>query len=180
MRRLASEVVYENRWMRVIEDQVRLADGSAGTYGVVEKPDFALIVPLAEDGGLWVVEQFRYPVGERFYEFPQGSWEDRPDADPQEVAVGELREETGLRAGSLRLIGHLYQAYGYSTQGLRVWLATDLREGPAERSLEEQGMQARKLSREEWEATVADGRVKDAASVAAYGLLLLEEARAPS
>jgi hypothetical protein len=74
LRRLSTRVVYENRWMRVREDQVRRPDGSDGVYGVVEKPDFALIVPLADDGGLWVVEQFRYPVGERFCEFPQGSW----------------------------------------------------------------------------------------------------------
>lgn len=176
IRRLATRVVYENRWMRVREDEVRRADGSEGVYGVVEKPDFALIVPVAGDGGLWVIEQFRYPVGGRFCEFPQGSWEDQPDSDPELLARGELREETGLRAGSLRRLGRLYQAYGYSSQGLDVWLATDLGEGTPDRSLEEQGMEALKVSRDEWHSMVADGRVKDTASVAAYGLLLLEEA----
>lgn len=53
IRQVASRVVYENRWMRVREDEVRRADGSRGTFGVVEKPDFALIVPLAADGGLF-------------------------------------------------------------------------------------------------------------------------------
>jgi len=72
IRQLASRVVYENRWMRVREDDVRRADGSGGIFGVVEKPDFALIVPLAADGGVWAVEQFRYPVGGRFLEFPAG------------------------------------------------------------------------------------------------------------
>jgi len=176
IRRLSTRVVYENRWMRVREDQVRRADGSDGVYGVVEKPDFALIVPLADDGGLWVVEEFRYPVGERFCEFPQGSWEDRPDAHPDLLARSELREETGLQAASLRRLGHLYEAYGFSNQGFDVWLATGLREGRADRSPEEQGMRARKLDRAEWNAMIAGGRVKDAPSVAAYGLLLLEEA----
>lgn len=179
VRRLSTRVVYENRWMRVREDQVRRPDGSDGVYGVVEKPDFALIVPLADDGGLWVVEQFRYPVGERFCEFPQGSWEERPNTDPELLARSELREETGLQAGSLRRLGHLYEAYGFSNQGFDVWLATGLREGPADRSPEEQGMHARKLDRDEWKAMIADGRVKDAPSVAAYGLLLLEEASGP-
>ena len=174
--RLASQVVYENRWMRVREDRVRRTDGSDGTYGVVEKPDFALIIPVAADGGLWVIEQFRYPVGGRFCEFPQGSWEDQPNADPELLARGELREETGLQAGSLRPLGRLYQAYGYSNQGLDVWLATDLREGTPDRSPEEQGMHAFEVSRDEWHSMVADGRVRDAASVAAYGLLLLDEA----
>ena len=178
IRRLATRVVYANRWMRVREDEVRRADGSKGVYGVVEKPDFALIVPVADDGGLWVIEQFRYPVGGRFCEFPQGSWEDEPDADSESLARGELREETGLQAGALRRLGRLYPAYGYSNQGLDVWLATDLREGPPDRSPEEQGMQAFKVSRDEWQSMVAGGRVRDAASVAAYGLLLLAEAGA--
>jgi ADP-ribose diphosphatase len=176
VRRLASRVVYENRWMRVREDHVRRADGGDGIFGVVEKPDFALIVPVADDGGLWVVEQFRYPVGGRFCEFPQGSWEDQPDVDAELLARAELREETGLQAGSLRRLGHLYEAYGYSNQGFDVWLATDLHEGTADRSPEEQGMQARKVRRDEWNTMLADGRVKDAPSVAAYGLLLLAEA----
>ena len=176
VRRLSTRVVYENRWMRVREDRVRRPDGSDGVYGLVEKPDFALIVPMADDGGLWVVEQFRYPVGGRFCEFPQGSWEDRPGTDPELLARAELREETGLQARSLRRLGHLYEAYGFSDQGFDVWLATGLEEGPPDRSSEEQGMWARKLDRGEWNAMIADGKVKDAPSVAAYGLLLLEEA----
>lgn len=179
IRRLASRIAYENRWMRVREDQIRLADGSRGIYGVVEKPDFALIVPVADDGALWMVEQLRYPVGGRFCEFPQGSWEDEPDADPEALAHGELREETGLRARSLRRLGRLYQAYGYSSQALDVWLATGLREGQPDRSPGEQGMRALQVSRDDWPRLVADGRVRDAASVAAYGLLLLDEADSP-
>jgi len=81
-----------------------------------------------------------------------------------------------VNAGSLRRLGHLYEAYGYSNQGFDILLATDLREGTADRSPEEQGMQARKVSRRDWNTMLADGRVKDAPSVAADGLLLLDEA----
>lgn len=37
-------------------------------------------------------------------------------------------------------------------------------------------MRAHKTSRHDWNTMLADGRVKDAPSVAAYGLLLLDEA----
>ena len=57
----ASRVVYENPWMRVREDAIGRPDGSAGIYGVVEKPDFALVIPVDADG-VWLVEQYRYPV----------------------------------------------------------------------------------------------------------------------
>jgi hypothetical protein len=69
---LATRVVYEHRWMRVREDSIRRRDGSDGIYGVVEKPDFVVIVPVEQDRSLHLVQQFRYPVGARYWELPQG------------------------------------------------------------------------------------------------------------
>jgi ADP-ribose pyrophosphatase len=83
---LRTRLVYENRWMRVREDAIRRPDGSQGIYGVVEKPDFVVIAPVEEDGSVHLVEQYRYPVGARFWEFPQGAWEHAPGADPIDVA----------------------------------------------------------------------------------------------
>ena len=73
MRTTGSREVYRNPWIRVREDAVERADGSAGVYSVVEKPHFALVLPYERDG-FWLVEQFRYPVGRRAWEFPQGTW----------------------------------------------------------------------------------------------------------
>lgn len=89
---LSSRLVYANRWMKLREDRIRRQDGSEGIYGVVEKPDFVAIAALDADDGLYLVEQYRYPVGGRFWELPQGSWETDPQADPEAVARGELRE----------------------------------------------------------------------------------------
>ena len=104
---LDSKIVYQNRWMRVREDVVARPDGSRGIYGVVEKPDYAVILPVDGDG-LHLVEQYRYPVGGRFWELPQGSWEERPDVDPAVLARAELEEETGLAAAEMREIGRLF------------------------------------------------------------------------
>jgi NUDIX domain-containing protein len=174
IRRLSSRVVYENRWMRVREDEIEHADGSPGIFGVVEKPDFALIIPREDDGALWLVEQERYPVGARYWEFPQGSWEQTPGADPLELARGELREETGLEAGSMRRLGNLYEAYGYCDQAFDVWLASNLTQGTPTRSSEEQDMRAKRVSGEEWKEMVQGGAVKDGPSLAAFALLLLD------
>jgi 8-oxo-dGTP pyrophosphatase MutT (NUDIX family) len=180
IRARSSKTVYENAWMRVREEEIERADGSQGIYGVVEKPDFALIIPQDADGGFWLVEQYRYPVSSRYWEFPQGSWEHQADADPAELARGELREETGLRAGTMEHLGHLFEAYGFSNQGFDVWLAADLEEAEASRHVEEQDMLARKISRVEWEAMRRDGTIKDAPSIAAYGLLLVNERADPA
>lgn len=169
---VSTRTAYTNRWMRVREDEVRRPDGSAGIFGVVEKDDFALVVP-AERDSFWLVEQYRYPVGGRYWEFPQGAL--GAGASPTETAHGELAEETGLRARRLDHIGYLYEAYGYSTQGFHVFLATELAPGRPERPAEERDMRVRRFSRAEFVEMVRRGSVRDAPSLAAWGLLRLEE-----
>lgn len=177
MRKTASRVVYENRWMTVREDAIERADGSSGIYGVVEKPDFALVVPFEGDA-VYLVEQYRYPVGARFREFPQGSWEDDPGADPLALACGELEEETGLRAASMERLGHLYEAYGFSTQGFHVYLATELQQGIPTPTIEEQGIRVERVTIPDFEQLVLQGQIKDAPTLAAYSLLRLHLDRA--
>jgi 8-oxo-dGDP phosphatase len=122
---LGTRQVYANPWMTVREDSIRRADGTTGIYGVVDKPDFALIIPL--DGErVRLVEQFRYPIAMRRWEFPQGTAPDRADADPLVLATRELREETGLRAGRMIELGLIDVAPGMSSQRGRVFLATAL------------------------------------------------------
>lgn len=165
MEQTSTRLVYENPWIRVREDEVRRADGSPGLYGVVDRPDFALVIPRDEHG-LWLVEQYRYPVGRRAWEFPQGAGADRSEA----LARAELLEETGLRAGSLRHLGHLHPAYGVLSQGFDVWLAEDLEEGEPQREASEQDMVSRRVPEAEFVEMVRRGDVVDACTIAAYGL----------
>jgi 8-oxo-dGTP pyrophosphatase MutT (NUDIX family) len=165
-----SRLVYENAWMRLREDAVVRPDGSTGVYGVVVKPDFALIIPF--DGEAFVlVEQFRYPVAGRYWEFPQGSWEGKRDTDPLELAAGELREETGLRAGSLRHLGHLFATYGYSTHGFDAFLATELTADEQALEATEQDLVVGRFTRAGIHDLIRTGALKDAMSLAALALL---------
>jgi 8-oxo-dGTP pyrophosphatase MutT (NUDIX family) len=165
----STRVVYENRWLRLREDRLERADGTPGLYAYVEKPSSALIVPL-EDGHVWLIEQYRHPIRERFWEFPQGAWEDEPDADAEALARGELAEETGLRAERVELIGSLYFAYGMSDQPVDVWRATGLEPGPQALEHTEADLRVARLPVGEVDAMVRDGRIRDAASVAAWHL----------
>lgn len=171
---LYSQEVYRNAWMTVREDRVQRADGSTGVYGVVDKPDFALVIPRDEHG-VWLVEQYRYPVRRRAWEFPQGSWGSGAAGLRADLAAAELREETGLHADDLRHLGHLYEAYGFCSQGFDVYLATGLTAGLPERELTERDMRHRRISEGDLRHLVRSGQIIDGASVAAYGLLLLDD-----
>ena len=176
MEQTSSREVYANPWMSVREDGVRRDDGSTGVYGVIDKPNYALVIPF--DGNrLHLVEQFRYPLGMRRWEFPQGTAPDRADVEAGELAARELREETGLRAATMLDLGLLDVAPGMSSQRGRVFLATGLTEGAHEREHEEQDMRTAWFSRDEFEKMIAAGDITDAQSIAAYALLQLHERR---
>jgi 8-oxo-dGDP phosphatase len=174
---LGSRQVYANPWMTVREDAIRRPDGSTGTHAVVDTPDIALIIPA--DGDLvHLVEQYRYPVDGRRWEFPSGSADQRRDDDAAALAARELREETGLEAGRLTPLGTLDITPSTLNQRCRVFLATDLIQGTPQRELEEQDMQSAWFSRAEVERMIDDATITDSKSIAAYALLLMRD-RAP-
>jgi 8-oxo-dGDP phosphatase len=176
--RISSQIVYQNPWMQLREDVIQRPDGSKGIYSYVDKPDFALIIPVERDG-FHLVEQYRYPVSHRSWEFPQGTLPDRQDGDPTELAMRELAEETGLRAGHIYRLGYLYPAKGMSSQGYTVFVAEQLEAGQHSREHEEQDMRQCRFSRAGFEDMIRDGTVSDDSTIAAYMLYLLSDRNQP-
>ncbi len=177
MTTLSSTQVYVNPWISVREDGIRRPDGSEGIYAVIDRPSFALVIPRAEDGALHLVEQYRYPLGARRWEFPMGTAPDRVEADPAELAVQELVEETGLSAARMERLGTLDVAPGMSSQRGHVFLATGLTAGPTRREASEQDMRAAWFTPGQFEDLIRRGEIADAQSLAAYALLGLHDAR---
>lgn len=171
--RVGRRTVYENRWMRVHEDEIRLRDGSSGIYGVVDKSDFVIVVPV-QDGMVHLVQQYRYPVGGRYWEFPQGSSEAGDEGSPVDAARRELEEETGLVADELTEVGRLFPLYGTVTQSCRIFLATKLRPGRARLDREEQDLVARAFLLSDVQSMILDGTIADSGTVASFGLLRLK------
>jgi 8-oxo-dGTP pyrophosphatase MutT (NUDIX family) len=176
---LSSRQVYANAWMTVREDAIRRDDGSDGIYGVIDKPTAAVVIP--QDGDRFhLVEQFRYPVGQRRWEFPMGTAPDRTELDPAQLAARELLEETGLVAGRMELLGDLDIAPGMSSQRAHIFLATELTAGDSAREHTEQDMLARWFTTAELETMFREGGIVDAQTLAAYLLLKLRQVEAPA
>ena len=170
---LRSKTVYQNRWMTVREDEIERPSGAKGLYSVVEKPHFAIIIPVHGDH-VYMVEQYRYPVGERQLEFPQGTLDDEPGVDPLTLAAGELKEETGLTASSMQYVGFQYLAYGMCNQGYHIYLARELTAGEQQLDPEEEGLTVHQLSLDELDKKIISGQVKDASTCNALGLARLK------
>jgi len=172
---ISSREVYRNPWTSVREDVIERANGVRGIYGVVDKDPASIIIPLdvaAEGEFVYLIEQFRYTVGGRHWELPQGGWE-TAEVVPEEMARGELKEETGLTAERMTLLSTLRIAYGVMNQKHHVFLAEGLRMGEATPDAEESDLVVRRVSVAEFEGMIVDGTIVDNCTVAAWGLYRL-------
>jgi ADP-ribose pyrophosphatase len=172
---ISSREVYRNPWTSVREDVIERENGQRGIYGVIDKDPACIVIPFdrtPEGEFVYLIEQFRYTVGGRFLEFPQGAWE-LADVVPEDLARGELREETGLTAEKMTHLSTLQIAYGVMNQKHFVFLAEGLTVGKSDPDAEESDLVVRRVSVEEFEAMVMDGTIVDNCTIAAWGLYRL-------
>ncbi len=172
---ISSREVYRNPWTSVREDVIERANGQRGIYGVIDKDPASIIIPLdvtAEGEFVYLIEQFRYTVGGRYWEFPQGGWE-TAEVVPEELARGELKEETGLTAERMTELTTLQIAYGVMNQKHHVFLAEGLTMGKAAPDAEENDLVVRRVRVAEFEGMILDGTIVDNCSVAAWGVYRL-------
>ena len=178
---ISSREVYRNPWTRVREDVIERSNGQRGIYGVIDKDPASIIIPLevtTEGEFLYLIQQYRYTVGDTFVELPQGGWE-QADVHPEEMARGELLEETGLTAEKMTLLSTLQIAYGVMNQKHYIFLAEGLTHGDAQPDDEEHDLVVRRVSVPEFERMVLSGEIVDNCSIAAWGLykIWLEQGR---
>ena len=122
--------VFDNPWINIVDCKVAHPDGSPGEYGVVRFKNLAVgVLPIDEDGSVWLVGQHRFPLDRYSWELPEGGGAlDRP---PLEAARRELAEETGLRARSWAPLCRFDISNSVTDERAQCFLAWDLEFGEA-------------------------------------------------
>ena len=162
---LDQRVTYDNPWIRVDEYQVRQPRGGHGIYGVVHFKNKAIgIVALDEAGCIYLVGQYRFPLGRYSWEIPEGGGPE--GEDPLETAQRELLEETGLVAEHWEVLLQMDVSNSVSDETCVVYLARGLSQHKAHPE-DTEVLAIKKLPFETALAQTLKGEITDSITVAA-------------
>lgn len=168
---LDTEDIYNNPWIKLQEHQVLTPAGNPGIYGVVQYHNKAVGVVPYDDGHVWLVGQYRFPLEKYSWEIPEGGA--APTETPLEAAKRELLEETGFTAQHYEPLLEMHLSNSVSDEWGIVYLATGLTPGTAQPE-ETEVLQLERVPLETVYRRVENREITDSLTVAAiYKLMLL-------
>src|SRR6056297_3571733 len=162
-KKLNSKVVFKGKLLHVFYDEVELPDGSTSSREWIKHPGACAVVPVYENGDIMMLRQFRYPMGQIFWEVPAGKI-DAGEAQ-EETARRELKEEAGVSAENLSYVGHFYPGIGYSDEVIHIYVAWNLKSVPQEVD-DDEFVTRHKLRFKEAVRRVHSGEITDGKTVA--------------
>ncbi|SMB98546.1 ADP-ribose pyrophosphatase [Thermanaeromonas toyohensis ToBE] len=165
---LKSERIYSGKILNLRRDIVELPNGQQASREVVEHSGAIGVVALEGDGRVYLVRQYRYPIGQITLEIPAGKLEE--GEDPLDCARRELKEEAGIEAKRWEPLLTFYTTPGFSNEIMHLFLATEL--SPREAAPDQdEFLQIVALPLEEALEKVRKGEIADAKTI--LGLLVV-------
>lgn len=164
-----SVIVYEGRY-RTVRERIRNKEGKTFVHETTQHPGAVVILPIADDGRVVLIEQYRHSVGEILLELPAGTLE--IGEEPLVCAGRELQEEIGMAAREIIPLGELFPAPGFCNERQYLFCARDLYESKAQAD-EDEEITPLRMTRGEIEMAIAAGRLKDAKSISLFMKVIL-------
>lgn len=118
------ENIFKGKVIEVSVDTIKNKKGEYATRELVHHNGAACVLPIDEEGNVYLVKQFRYAFLEYMLEVPAGK------RDGQEefkiTAIRELKEETGIVAENVVYLGEYRGNVAILTEKICMYLATNL------------------------------------------------------
>lgn len=90
----------------------------------VKAGNASVILPIAENGKVIMIQEARTPIGKIILALPAGMIEEGEKAE--EAAIRELEEETGYLASNIEFLREYHPSVGYSDEKIKLYLATNM------------------------------------------------------
>lgn len=158
------QLKYTGTILKIYEDTV-IANGHEAHWDFIHHDGAACVVPVADDGRILMVRQYRNALDRETLEIPAGKV-DSPDEPRIECAYRELEEETGFRCEKLEYLMSLNTTIAFCDEFIDVFVARNLI--PSKQHLDEDEI----IYVEPWtlkdlQELIYTGKMTDAKTVAA-------------
>ena len=162
--RLKRELRYQGTILKIYEDTV-MANGHEAHWDFIHHDGAAAVLPVAEDGKILMVRQYRNALDRDTLEIPAGKL-DAPDEPKIQCADRELEEETGYRTDKLEYLMSVNTTVAFCDEAIDIFVARNLI--PSHQHLDEDEV----IDVEPWELKdllelIYSGKLTDAKTVAA-------------
>jgi ADP-ribose pyrophosphatase len=128
--------IFENDFFKVFEDDVIQPDGKDGKYATICFVRGAAVLPVDDDGFVYLTKQFRYAIERDDLEVVSGAVEE--GEEPPEAARREAKEELGIEAGEWTALGKIESDTSITNSTAFLFLARKLTFGKPAREGTEQ------------------------------------------
>jgi ADP-ribose pyrophosphatase len=160
---LGSKIVFRGKVFGVRRDQVVEPWGVRATREVITHPGSVVVLPVAEDGRILMIRQYRHAARQYLWELVAGRIDDGETV--RQAAVRELKEETGYRAKRFTEFLDVFPSPGFLEERMHILLAQGLTPGEAQPEPDEKII-SHAYTVEELKRMIRKGQLRDGKSIA--------------
>jgi ADP-ribose pyrophosphatase len=170
---LSEEDVSPSRWFPLFRHKVKLSNGHImDDYYISKLGDVAMVVPVTTENKLIFVRQYKHGIREITLEFPAGIIE--KGQSPDEAALAELAQETGIVCDTVNLLGELKPLPSKNFSTLYGFVAKNVKITAKQQLDISEEIEVLKLSEKEVEEKIICGEINCSDTIALYLLYKLK------
>ncbi len=173
IKKISSKTDYQCPYFKIVKTGFLIPKQKKPAYWyLLKRGDYVSI--LAKKGDyFYVVEMYRFAIEKKSLEFPAGIIE--KNETPRRTAKRELREETGIIAKKLTLLGWYYAFIGMSDCRSYVFLAENLSFAEQKLDKSEFGMKVKKIKISEVENLIKKGKIRGEHNINSFYIYKLKK-----
>lgn len=161
---ISSKRIFKGNVITVRVDEVLLPNKKKSTREIVEHSGAVCIVPITDDGFVYMVKQYRYAFNSIVLEIPAGKLDN--GEKPDQAARRELEEEVGVTCNELIYIGEYHPSVAILTEVIHMYIAKDIKSSKQNLD-DDEFLEVVKYPIEKIVNMIISGEIKDGKTIAA-------------